>query len=167
MVVSRNTRYGTKCTHHGENLPIPVCKLVAEESGKSDVLDSTLSGGLWGIMSDSGCRGSCDWRNRHSVTDVGETETTSAGVLLAIFPTTLAPLTADITSSCDVVSTPSVRVFDDGSPSRGLSNPVGDGVRRLSIAGSEGDEVEDDWVVEPMTGTSGPCCKSGLKNSEP
>jgi hypothetical protein len=73
-------------------------------------------------------------------------ETTSAEVLLAIVSTALAPLAADITLSCDVVSTPSVRVFDDGSPSRGLSNLVDEGVRRLSIAGSEVNEVEDDWV---------------------
>ena len=44
-----------KGIYHEENLPIPVCKLVAEESGKSDMLDSTLSGGLCGIVRASGC----------------------------------------------------------------------------------------------------------------
>ncbi len=39
-----------KCLHHGENGPIAVCKLVAEESVKSVVLDTTLADGLWGVV---------------------------------------------------------------------------------------------------------------------
>jgi hypothetical protein len=54
VVASRNTAYQhtEESTYHSY-LPIPVCKLVAEEIGKSDVLDSTvtLSGGLCGVVS--------------------------------------------------------------------------------------------------------------------
>lgn len=49
-----------QCTYHVENYPILVCRLVAEERGKSELLDSTLSGGLWGRVGNSGCRRSCD-----------------------------------------------------------------------------------------------------------
>lgn len=41
-----------------DNPPIPVCKLVAEESEKSDILDSTLSCGLCGVVGAAGCGGS-------------------------------------------------------------------------------------------------------------
>ena len=58
-----------------------------------------LSGGLCGIVTASG--GSCDIRNRHSVTDIGKV--------------------------------------------------VGDGVRRLSRATSEGEEEKDDRLEEGMT----------------
>ena len=47
-----------KCTYHGD--PIVVCKLVAEECAKSDVLDAMLSGGLCGILSASKCGSSRD-----------------------------------------------------------------------------------------------------------
>jgi len=54
----------------GENVPISDCKLAAGEGGdsvvldsklavereKSEVLDSTLSGRLWGMVGASGCR---------------------------------------------------------------------------------------------------------------
>ena len=33
---------------HVENHRVLVCKLVAEEMRKSELLDGTLSGGLWG-----------------------------------------------------------------------------------------------------------------------
>ena len=49
-----------KCTYHWENPPIPVCKLVAEESGKSDVLDRMLVGGLCGLNNASGSGGNRD-----------------------------------------------------------------------------------------------------------
>jgi hypothetical protein len=39
-----------KCTYH-ESHPILVCKLVADERGKSKVVDSTVSGGLRGTVS--------------------------------------------------------------------------------------------------------------------
>jgi hypothetical protein len=45
--VSRYTRYKKKkSTYHAENPHGLVCKLVAEENGTSDVLDSMLSGGF-------------------------------------------------------------------------------------------------------------------------
>jgi hypothetical protein len=47
-------------TNNAENLPIQIHKLMTEESGKSDVLDSTLSGGLCGVVTASGCRDSCN-----------------------------------------------------------------------------------------------------------
>ena len=93
-----------------------------EERGKSVVLENTLSGGLCGVVTAPG--GSCDKRNRHSVTDVVKA--------------------------------------------------VGDGVRRLSRAISEGKEEKDDGVevgmiptspgrcrvVEPMASTSEGCGNS-------
>lgn len=45
---------GKDCTYYGESGPILVRRLVAEESGKSDVLDITLSCGLCGIVVASG-----------------------------------------------------------------------------------------------------------------
>jgi hypothetical protein len=133
------------CTYYGENGPILVCKLVAEESGKSDILDSTLSGGLCGIVIASVCGGSRDWRSRHSATDDRGTDTTSAGELSTNVSFDLGPLASGMSSSCAVIviSTPSVSVCDDGGPSRGLNNGAGDGVGRLSIAASEGNERED------------------------
>ena len=62
-----------KYTNH-EDLPASGYKLMIEERGKSVVLENTLSGGLCGTITASG--GSCDRRNRHSVTDVGEMATT-------------------------------------------------------------------------------------------
>ena len=76
--------------------------------------------------------------------------------------------------SCEAVSTPSTRVFGDGSPNRGLCRVVSDGVRRLSRAISEGKEEKDDGVdvgvtptspgrcrvVEPMASTSEGCGNS-------
>jgi hypothetical protein len=47
-------------TFHGANLPIPVCRLVAEDSEKSEALGNTLSGGLCGMVSASGGGGSRD-----------------------------------------------------------------------------------------------------------
>ena len=43
-----------------EIYPNVVCKLVAEEWGQSEVLDSILSVGLCGMIGASSCRGSCD-----------------------------------------------------------------------------------------------------------
>ena len=135
--------------------PIPVRKLVAEEGRKLDILDGTLSGGFWGVVSASGGEVRCACRSRHSSTEVGGTEINSAGVLFANVSTALAPLTADITSSCDVVFTPSVWLFDDGKPRMGgLSNLVGDSVRRLSMAASEGNEAEDGWDEVGIPSTS-------------
>lgn len=126
-----------RCTYHGENPPILVCKLVAEER-KSDGLSSMLSGGLWGIVSASSCGGS---RDRHSVTEVSGTDTTSvAALLLANVSTAWGLCTSGMTCSSIHVS-PSISVFEDGSP----SNPAGDGVRRLSGAKSEGNEEKDNW----------------------
>ena len=48
-----------KCRYHGD--PIVVCKLVAEERAKSDVLDTMLSGGLCGILSASKCGSARDF----------------------------------------------------------------------------------------------------------
>ena len=49
--VSRYMRYKKEIsTYHGDNPHVLVCKLVAEESGKSDALDSMLEGGLCGIV---------------------------------------------------------------------------------------------------------------------
>jgi hypothetical protein len=45
-------------------------------------------------------------------------------------------------------------VLDDGNPSRGAGKVVGDGVRRLSKATSEGKEEKDDWVSVGVTPTS-------------
>jgi hypothetical protein len=142
---TREQKYkrGKDCTYYGENGPILVCKLVAEESGKSDILDSTLSGGLCGIVIESVCGGSRDWRNRHSATEDRGTDTTSAGVLSTNVSFDLGPLASGMSSSCAVISTASVSVCDDGGPSRGLNKGAGDGVRRLSIAASEGNERED------------------------
>ncbi len=69
------------------------------------------------------------------------------------------PLTPGMTCSSVVVSTPSVSVFDDGSPSRGLSKVVGDGVRRLSMAAAEGNEEKEDWVDVGMSLTSPGRCR--------
>jgi hypothetical protein len=49
-----------KYTKHWENGPSTVYKLMTEESAKSDELDSTLSGGLCGVVAASGCKGSCN-----------------------------------------------------------------------------------------------------------
>ena len=141
---------------HGENLPILVYKLVAVERVKSDVLDSTLSGGLCGIITASECGGSRDWCNRHSATDEGSgRDTTSGGVLFGIVSTALVPVALSLTSSCVAIPTPSVSVFGDECPSSGFSEAIPDGVRRLSIVIFEGDEEKDDWVdtAMPSTGT--------------
>ena len=115
--------------YHEENPPIPVCKLVADEIGNSDILDGTLSGRLCGIVSAAECGDSRDLGNCHSVTELGGLDTTSAGLLFAIFSTALGPLTSGMTCCCVAASTPSVSVLDEGSPSRGPSNPGGDDVR--------------------------------------
>ena len=88
------------------------------------------------------------------MTELGGMDTTSAGLLFANLSTALDSLTSGTTCSCVDASTPSVSVFDEGSPSSGLSNPVGDGVRRLSTARSSGNEEKDDWVDvgRPSTG---------------
>ena len=56
-----------------------------------------------------------------------------------------------MSSSRTVVSTPSVSVFEDESPSRGLSRSIDGGVGRLSDEPSE---------------SSTDCGNSGLKNNE-
>jgi hypothetical protein len=55
--------------------------------------------------------------------------------------------------SCVVVSTPSVSVFDDESPSRGLNKAVCGGVRRLSGEASEGNEEKEDWAEAGVPST--------------
>ena len=109
-----------------------------EERGKSVVLENTLSDGLWEIVTASG--GSCDRRDRHSVTNVG---TTSGGTLSANVSTASEPLAC----SWEAVSTPSERVFGDGILNRGFGEVVG-GVWRLSRATSEGKEENDDGVLD-------------------
>jgi hypothetical protein len=64
------------------------------------------------------------------------------------------PLTPGVTCSCKFVSAPSTRVFGDGSPSREPVKVVGDSVRLLSKAISEGKEEKVDWVSEGVTPTS-------------
>jgi hypothetical protein len=81
--------------------------------------------------------------------------TTSAGVLFGIAIASVL-LASGKSPSCVVVSTPSVSVFDDESPSRGLSRSIGGGVRRLSGEASEGNEEKDDRVDAPST-ISGRC----------
>jgi hypothetical protein len=138
-----------KYTNHEEDLPASVYKLMIEERGKSVVLENTLSGGLCGIVTVSG--GSCDRRNRHSVTDVGEMATTSGGAL----STNVTAASESLACSCEAVSTPSTRVFGDGSPNMVVS----DGVRRLCRATSEGKEERDDGVDVGMTPTSPGRCR--------
>ena len=171
-----------KCTYHGENHPILVYKLVAVEREKSDVLDSTLSGGLRGIITASECGGSRDWCNRHSATEEGPgRDTSSGGVLFGNVSTALVPDALGMTSSRVGIPTPSISVFADECPSSRLSEAIPDGVRRLSIVISEGNEEKDDevdagmlstgprrcWVVEPVAGTSVDCAISGLEINEP
>jgi hypothetical protein len=153
---SRNTRYKKEIsTYHGENPHDLVCKLVAEESGKSDALDSTLPGGLCGIVPASGSDVSRDCCNRHSATDVGAgMYSASGGVLFGIVPTAALALALGTTCSCVVVSTPSVSVLDDESPARGLSKVIGGGVGRLFEVASEGDEEKDNWEDVGMPPTS-------------
>lgn len=126
--------------YHGENLPILVCRLVADEGGIYDVFNSTLSGGLCGIVNASGCGSGRGWRDRRSAIDVGGMDTTSAGILFANFSTSSVSPTSDMICSCVAVSPPSVSTFDDGSPSRGLSKEIGDDATPISIAVSEGNE---------------------------
>jgi hypothetical protein len=146
-----------KYTAHVENILIPGYKLMIEESGKSDVHESTLSVGLCGVVTASGCEleGSCDWRNCHSVTDVRETDTTSGGGLFTNAPgsTDAMPLTPGVACSSKFVSVPSTSVFDDGSPGRGPGKVVGGGVRLLSKATSKGKEEKDGWVGEGVAPT--------------
>lgn len=124
-------------TYHGENL---VCRLVADEGGIYDVLDDTLSDGLCGIVTASGCGSGRAWRDRRSAMAVGGTEKTSAGILFANVSPSSTCLTSVMTCPCVVVSPPSISILDDGSPSRGLSMEVGDDVNPISIAASEGNE---------------------------
>ena len=69
----------------------------------------------------------------------------SGGVLFGNASTTVLVLSSGVTCSCVVVSVPSVSVFDDESPTRGLSKAIGGGVGRLFVVTSEGDEEKDDW----------------------
>ena len=143
---------------------------------KIEVLDSTLSGGLRGTVCASGC-GDCrdrGIRSRHSSTNVGGTDITSAGVPFANDSTALGPLSSDMTCSCVDFSTP-LGVSDNGNPCRGLSKEVS-GVRRRSI----GNEQEDDCVgvrippkmpgacrvAGPIASTSASCGNSVLENNE-
>jgi hypothetical protein len=144
---SRNTRYKKEIsTYHGENPHVLVCKLVAEESGKSDIVDSTLSGGLCGVVPASGSGVSCDCCNRHSATEGNAgMYAASGGVLFGNVTTALLALALGTTCSCVVASTPSVSVFDDESPSRGLSKVIGGGIGPLFVVASEGDEEKDNW----------------------
>ena len=73
--------------------------------------------------------------------------------------TTLVPLALDMICCCVVVSTPSVRISDDGGPGRGLRKGVGDGVRQLSMAASEDNKEKDDWVDEGIPQTSPGRCR--------
>jgi hypothetical protein len=144
-----------KLEYHEDNLPIPVCKLVAEESGKSDVLDKKLPGGLCGLISASGSGANRDQCNRHSATDVGAGRgTTSGGVLFGNVLISSVPLASGMSCSCVVISTPSVSIFDDESPSEGLSNSIGGGIRRLTTESSEGNEEKEARVDAGMPSTS-------------
>ena len=60
----KSTQVTRNYINHGDH--IVVCKLVAEESGKSDVLNGMLSGGLCGIVGASDC-GSGDFVTTPSV----------------------------------------------------------------------------------------------------
>ena len=106
-----------------------------------------LARGLCGIVIASG--GSCDRRNRHSETDIDAMATTPGGTLSLNVSAASEPLTC----SCEAVSTPSTRVFGDGSPNRGLGKVVGDGLSRLSRATSEGKEEKDNGVDVGMIPT--------------
>jgi hypothetical protein len=81
--------------------------------------------------------------------------TTSGGALSTNESAASEPLTC----SCEAVSTPSTRVFGDGSPDRGLGKVVGDGLRRLSRATSEGKEEKDNGVDVGMIPTSRGRCR--------
>ena len=146
---------------------------MAEESGKSDALDSTLEGGLWGIVPASGSGVNRDCCNRHSTTDVGAgMYSASGGVLLGNVSTAVLALALGTTSPCVVVSNPSVNVFDDESPTRGLSKVIGGGVGRLFVVASEGDEEKDNWEDVGMPPTSprrcwvAECGNSGLRYND-
>ena len=129
-----------KCTYYGDP-NILVCRLVTEESGKSEVLDRTFSGGLCGIVSVSESGANSDWFNRHSATDVGAgSGTTSRSVLFGNASVALGGMSF----SCVVVSTPFVSDFDNEGTSRGLSKPVGGSVRRHSNEASESNGEKDD-----------------------
>ena len=157
-----------------KDLYILVCKLVAEENGKLDEHDGTLEGGLGGIFPDSGSGGSRDCCNRHSATDVGGAGMCSAsgGVLFGNASTAVLALALGTTSPCVVVSNPSVNVFDDESPTRGLSKVIGGGVGRLFVVASEGDEEKDNWEDVGMPPTSprrcrvAECGNSGLRYND-
>jgi hypothetical protein len=77
-----------------------------------------------------------------------------AWILFGDVATALVSLALGLNFSPVVISPPPLRVGDDGtcdgSPSRGLSKGVGDGVRRLSEAVSESNEEKDDWADTGM-----------------
>ena len=123
-----------------------------EERGKSVVLENTLSVGLCGVVTASG--GSCDRRDRHSSTNVGEMATTSGGASSANVSATSEPLACP----CEAVSTPSEMVFGDGILNGGFGKVVG-GVWRLSRATSEGKEENDDGVDVGMIPISPGRCR--------
>ena len=127
---NRVTSYGkTYILYHGDHILV-LRKLVAEESGKSDVLDGMLSLGLCSIVSASGCGSN------------------SAMVLLAA-----------VSGSCVVVCAPSVSILDDESPRRGLSKAVCGGVRRFTTAPSEGNRENENRVDAGIPSTSPGRCR--------
>lgn len=142
-----------KCTYHGESSNIIVCELVSERGRKSVVVDEKLSEGLEGIVSPR-LSGSGDNRDHHSAAGVGtERGTTSGG---ALFDDVSVALASGMSSSCAVVSTLSVRVFDDKN--RGVSK-VHRGVGILSTEPSEGNEDKEDRGDTEMPPTSSGRCR--------
>jgi len=126
-----------KYAYHGENPPMLVCKLVADEGGKPDVLENMLSGGLCGIVAASGCGSG---RDRHSAADVGGTDTISVGILFADVSTSSVSLLSGMTWPCMIISNPCGGILNDGSPGRALRKEVGDDVTRISEEASESNE---------------------------
>jgi hypothetical protein len=94
----------------------------------------------------------------NSATDVGR-GTSSGGVLFGNLLSASVPLASGMGTSCVAVSTPSVRVLDDESPSGGLSKSIGGGVKRLSAVPSEGNEEKEDRVDVGMPSTSPGRCR--------
>ena len=121
---------------------------LAEEKERSEVLDITLSDGLWGMVGDSGrwCTG--PGRGRHQSTDAGVTGTASGGGLCDNVSPACVPLGSGMTCPCIVASNLSLRVCDGPveSPSNGLSKGASAGVRRPSTEEFECEAIKEDWI---------------------
>ena len=78
----------------------------------------------------------------------------SGGVLSGNAATAVLALGSGATCSCVAVSNPSVNVFDDESPTRGLGKVIGSGVGRLFVVASDGDDENDNWEDVRMPPTS-------------